>query len=1011
MIGRLLITVLLIVLLCPQGWAQDRQVSGRITSQEDGSAVPGVNVVVEGTTKGTTSDVDGNYSIRLTPSENTLVFSFVGFKPMVVQVDSRSVIDVVLEPDITSLDEIVVVGYGTQREKDLTSAITTIRTDEIVKTPTGQAMQALQGKVAGVQIVSNGSPGDAPTVRIRGIGSYTNDGENGAINSEPLYVVDGMFFDNIDFLNTADIESISVLKDASAAAIFGVRASNGVVLIETKTGDYNQPARISYNGYYGVQRAQNVLKMANAEQFTNMANESGVAGDANNILNAMQRYGRSRVNPNVPDVNTDWYDAALRTAAIQNHSIDVSGGGERTTYLIGGSFFGQEGVLDMKNDYERFNLRSRIDYDATDWLKIGANINLSNARKNSPDNAVWNQTYYAVPIMPVIDEQNVNAVPERWANAQDLGYRAGQNPFPAMRYNFDFMRIRKILANFYAEIQIIPEKLTFKSTYNSASTFLNQREMDLPYFIGDNFNRPVATLNKKSETWVNQIWDNVLTYNQSFGSHHVTAMAGTSFRDESFEMLRARGTEFADLNEKAWYLDQAGQIDIQNVTDDGLRQYGLSYFARLAYNYSDKYLVYGTMRADGTSKYQEKWGYFPSFGVGWVISEEDFMENADGINFLKLRASWGQLGNDKIPASDGANTTSPIQTALNDVLFSGTITTNTFSYLEWELTEETNLGVTARFMRDRLSLDADYYVRDTKNAAITIDPPMGAADRLRSSGVIRNSGFELGLNWNDELSGGLAYSIGLNLATLKNEVRDLYGQAYLDGGSAEFRQRSIVGEPLLAFFGYEVAGVYQNNEQVQADPIAVANALVPGDLKFRDTNGDGELTADDRVVLGSYFPTFTYGVNLGASYMGFDLSVNLMGQSGNKILNRKRGEIIWTPDGNMDADLAINRWHGEGTSNEYPSSAGLRKGWNQRMSTFFVEDGSFFRIQNVSLAYDLGRKQLFGAEMPDTRIIFTAERPLTVFSYNGFNPEVQDGVDIQTYPIPAVYTVGLNVTF
>src|SRR5690606_17649695 len=265
-------------------------------------------------------------------------------------------------------------------------AITTIRTEDIVKTPTGQAMQALQGKVAGVQIVSNGSPGDAPTVRIRGVGSYPRDGDTGeTINSDPLYVVDGMFFDNIDFLNPADIESISVLKDASAAAIFGVRASNGVVLIETKTGEFNQTARIHYNGYYGVQRAQNVVKMANAEQFTSMANESGVVGDANNILNAMQRYGRSRINPNVPDVNTDWYDEVLRTAAIQSHSIDVSGGGEHATYLVGGSFFGQDGILDMRNDYERFNLRSRIDYEANDWLKIGGNINLSNAKKWSPD--------------------------------------------------------------------------------------------------------------------------------------------------------------------------------------------------------------------------------------------------------------------------------------------------------------------------------------------------------------------------------------------------------------------------------------------------------------------------------------------------------------------------------------------------------------------------------------------------------------------------------------------------
>ncbi|HEY8512137.1 MAG TPA: TonB-dependent receptor [Cyclobacteriaceae bacterium] len=1011
MTGRLLIAVLFAVLFHPQVWAQDRQVSGRVTSQDDGTPVPGVNVVVEGTTRGTTTDVNGNYTIQLGPNENTLVFSFVGFKPAVIQVDSRSVIDVALESDITSLDEVVVIGYGEQRERDLTSSITTVTTEEIVKTPTAQAMQALQGKVAGLQIVSNGSPGDAPTVRLRGIGSYIQGTGTEEIDTEPLYVVDGMFFDNIDFLNTADIKSISVLKDASAAAIFGVRASNGVVLIETKSGNYNQAAQISYSGYYGVQRAQNVLKMANAEQFTAMANESGVPGEALNILNAMQRYGRSRVNPNVPDVNTDWYKEVLRVAPIQNHSLDISGGSDRATYLVGGSYFGQEGILDMKNDYERFNLRTRVDYRANDWLNIGANLNLSNAQKNSPDNAVWNQTYYAVPIMPVIDEQNVNAFPERWANAQDLGYRAGQNPFPTMRYNTDFMRIRKILSNFYAEIQIIPDKLSFKSTYNAAYTFLNQREVDLPYFIGDNFNRNVATINKKDETWVNQIWDNVLTYTNSFGLHNVTGMLGTSFRDESFQMLRARGTDLVSTDIKAWYLSNARNIDVNQVKDDGLRQYGISYFARIAYNFNDRYLVYGTIRADGSNKYQQTWGYFPSVGLGWVVSEEPFMEGVGGIDFLKLRASWGQLGNDKIPASDGANTTQTINTAFNDTMFTGTKTTNTFSFLEWELTEETNFGLTSELLGSRLSVEADYFIRDTKNAAIIFDPPLGQDDVLRPQGVIRNSGFELALNWQDELANGLTYSIGVNMATLKNEVRDLYGQPYLNHGQAEFRQRSYVGEPIYSFYGWEVVGVYQNNEEIQADPIALANNLEPGDFKYRDRNNDNVLDEADRTVLGSFFPTFTYGASLGAGYRNFSLSINLMGQSGNKILNRKRGEIIWTPDGNMDADLAKNRWHGEGTSNKYPSSAGLRKAWNQKMSTYFVEDGSFFRIQNVTLSYDLGRKSVFGAQLPAAQIILTAERPLTVFSYNGFNPEVADGVDIQTYPIPAVYTVGLNLTF
>src|SRR5690606_4285895 len=278
-------------------------------------------------------------------------------------------------------------------------------------------------------------------------------------------------------------------------------------------------------------------------------------------------------------------------------------------------------------------------------------------------------------------------------------------------------------------------------------------------------------------------------------------------------------------------------------------------------------------------------------------------------------------------------------------------------------------------------------------------------------GSIKNSGIEVAAQWTEQLGNGLRFTIGGNRATLKNEVTDIYGQPYLDAGTAEFRQRTLVGEPLRAFFGYQVVGVYQTPEQVQADPIAVANNLEPGDFIYKDVNEDGQINDDDRTVIGSYFPTLTYGANLGVSFKNFDLSATLMGQSGNKILNRKRGEIIWTPDLNMDADLAINRWHGEGTSNDYPSAKGLRKGWNQKMSTFFVEDGAFFRIQNVQLAYNLRNKEAFGKPMPDARITFTAERPLTVFSYNGFNPEVANGVDTQTYPIPAVYTVGLNVTF
>jgi TonB-linked SusC/RagA family outer membrane protein len=923
-----------------------------------------------------------------------------------IAVNGRTSIDVQLIDQTLNLNEVVVVGYGTQKVKDLTSSISTVKSAELVKTPSGQAMQSLQGKVAGLQVVTNGGPGNSPTIRVRGIGSYP-----GHENEAPLYVVDGMFFDNIDFLNPSDIASISVLKDASAAAIYGVRAANGVVLIETKSGALEQKTEITYDGYYGTQIAQNVLKMANAEQFTNMANESGSAADASFILNAMQKYGRSRINPNVPDVNTDWYNEILRPAPIQNHSLGLTGGSQKASYSLGTSYFAQEGILDMKNEYERFNLRSKVDLKATNWLTVGGNMIFSNAIKYGEQASAWNEAYFAIPIMPVYDVSNTSAWPEPWANAQDLGYRSGQNPFPSLKYNDNRLKIRKMLANFYLKIDILPEKLSFKSTYNHAFTSLDERIVNLPYFIGNSFQRPDATIVRNVSNYSDQIWDNVLTYTDSFEKHNFVLMAGSSYRDEAYNELRAKGLNFPYEHKESWYIDQATSKPVDGIVDKGTRQYGMSYFGRLSYNYNDKYLLYATMRADGSSKYQEKWGYFPTVGAGWVISEENFLKDIDAIDFLKLRASWGQLGNDKIQASDGATTTTVVNTAINGVLVPGTKTSNTFSSLKWEVTEETNFGLTSRIMKNRLSIDADYFIRDTKDAAINVNIPAIGGSVLKNVGVIRNSGIELALNWTNEVSKDLKYSVGINMSTLKNEVRDLYGQPYIDGGSAEFRQRSIVGEPLLAFYGREVAGVYQNQAEIDADPLAAGNGLVPGDFKYVDQNGDKKIDDSDRVVLGAYFPTFMYGMNFGITYKDFEFTANMMGQSGNKILNRKRGELIWTADGNLDADLAINRWHGEGTSNKYPSSAGLRKGWNQKMSDYFVEDGSFFRVQNVQLAYNIRKKQLFGAQMPDARIAFTADRPLTIFKYNGFNPEVANGIDSQTYPVPAVYTIGLNVKF
>ncbi len=998
-------TLLLILLFTVHAFAQEKTMNGIVVGSDDNMPIPGVNVIVQGTVRGVSTDFDGRYSIKVNQGE-TLEFSSLGFKTVSILIQDQTQIDITLESDIATLDEIVVIGYGQMKSKDLTSAITTIKAEELASVPTGSVMQSLQGKVAGMQVVSNGSPGQGPTIRVRGIGSYNNDA------SAPLYVVDGMFFDNIDFLNTADITSVSILKDASAAAIYGVRAANGVVLIETKSGSFNKKVEITYDGYSGYQVAQNVLKVANAEQFTTLAQESGSAPDAQFILNAMQRYGRSRVNPNVPDVNTDWYDEILRPGFIQNHSFGVTGGAENVSYSVGANYFQQEGILDMKNEYERFNLRSKIEFKANDWLKVGANTVLSNATRYDGENSAWRLAYYAVPIMPVFDPNladNPNVFPKNYANAQDLGYRGGQNPFPLLDLSENRTKIRNVLANFFAEFTLVPDKLKFKTAYNHNFETLEARNVDLPYFIGNQFQREDASITKRSTTISNQIWDNTLTYTGKIDKHNFTILAGTSFRDESFQFLTAQGLNFPLSGEEAYYLDQAQTIVEDNVGDGGAREYGFSYFGRLSYNYDDRYLLYGTFRADGTNKYQEKWGYFPVIGAGWVISQESFMEDNGIFDFLKLRGSWGRLGNDKVPSSNGSITSTVVETALGDIRFSGLNTGSDFTALKWEVTEETNIGLTARLLDSDLSIEADYYIRDTQDAVIPVERPLIPGATRQNVGEIRNSGFEFTTSYNKRLSENFSFNIGANFATLKNEVLNLNGQPHLDAGSAEFRQRSIVGESIFAFYGREVTGVYQNQAEIDADPVAVANNLVPGDFKYKENGGDpNTIDDDDRVVLGSFLPSYTFGFNLGFNYKDFDFNLVATGQGGNKILNRKRMEVIFTSDTNWDRDFAINRWHGEGTTNSYPSAAAVRKGWNQRLNNYYIEDGDYFRIQNITLGYTINSDRKNSA-IPKIRVYMTAERPLTLFNYNGFNPEVANGVDNQTYPIPAVYTVGVNV--
>lgn len=986
-------------------FAQEVTVTGTVTSAEDSFPIPGVNVLIKGTSRGTSTDFDGNYSLKVNTGE-IVEFSSLGFKTTSVTISNQTTVNISLVADIETLGEIVVIGYGTQKKADLTGAITTIKAEDVERTPTSNVMQSLQGKVAGVQVVGVGSPGDSPKVRLRGVGTF--DG-----NSNPLYVVNGMFYDNIDFLNTSDIESISVLKDASSSAIFGQKAAGGVIIVQTKSGKFEKRPEFVYNGYSGFQFAQNVVKMANTEQFATMAFESGSQTDINNIQSAISRFGRSRVNPNLPDVNTDWYKEILRPATISSHSIGVNGGGENVTYSLGANYFSQDGILDMKNEYERFNIRNSVDVKVSERFKMGSNIVFSNATKYNAENGAWFQAYFAAPTLPVYDPLNTQATPVAYSDATRLGYRNSQNPFPTMRYNENQLKIRKLLTNIYAEFFIIPEKLSIKTSYYNDYSSIAERNVRLPYFISENSQRETSSIRKAQATYSNQIWDNVITYTDNFGDHGLTVLGGTSYRDEAVHNLSATGEDITGIDyESSWYLDFADKDSFQgNVTDNGGRTYGVSYFGRAEYNYKDRYLLNATIRAEGDSKFTaNNWLYTPAFGLGWVLSEENFMQDNGLFDFLKLRVSYGKLGNGSLGRSSGTRTVSIVQTNIGDQPISGIVSTSNFSDLEWEVTEEKDFGISARMFNNRLTLEADYYIRTTDNAVIPVIQPISNEIVRKNAGTIRNQGIEVSLDYNQAINADWKFNIGANISTLKNEVIELAdGQAYIDGGSFEFRQRTRVGDPIRSFYGYKVIGVYQDNNEIQNDPIALANNLVPGDLKYKDSNGDGILDAEDRVNLGSYLPNFMYGGNIGVSYKNFDFSVNVSGQTGNKILNRKRGEVIFTSDTNMDADLAINRWHGPGTSNSYPSSAGLRKGWNQSLSSYLIEDGSYFRIQNIQLSYTIKSGSLLGDRMPETRLTFTAERPFTFFNYNGFDPEVQDGIDRQTYPVPAVYTMGINI--
>jgi TonB-linked SusC/RagA family outer membrane protein len=990
-------------------YAQSQTVKGTVKDAV-GEPVIGATIKVPGTTLTAVTDFDGHFTLNNVPSGAKVDVSYIGMKSKTVLVSNNMAI--FLEDDAKMLDEIVVIGYGSAKAKDLTSPIAVVRAEDIANVPATSPMTAMQGKVAGVNVVSSGTPGTGPTVHIRGNGSFSN--------STPLYVVDGMFYDNVNFLNASDIKDMSVLKDASSAAIYGVRAANGVVIITTKKGNKNQKAQISYDGYFGVQNATNVLKMANSSQYGQMLMEADYDSYSPYLKASIDRYGGSYADSDFHNwtygSDTDWYNELLRSATITNHAVNISGGSERASYSVGANYLYQNGIMDVDNNYKRFNLRGALDYEATNWLKVGFNMVYSKSEQVNPNSNAWQLAFNSPGIYPIYDDNNTNASPTKYASPTSIGLTNNfYNPIATANYYNSKNKTNQLLANFYADLTLIPEKLHLKTSISYDHSTIEGYTYIPKYYVGESQKTDASTLTKENTTYNNHIWDNTLTYNESVGRHNFGAMAGFSMRQESYRKLTGKAYNVPDGKDEYYYISQ-GDEETRTSSDEGTTYRGMSYFARLNYNYASKYYLMFTFRADGSSKYQEHWGYFPSVGASWVVTEEPFMKKQRVLDYLKIRASWGKLGNDHVAASDGfasITTGNSASGVFGNNTFAGFQNTTYFSWLKWEIVDEINLGLNLATFKNRFNLDFDYFHRMTKDAVISASIPFENTTLAGNYGKILNQGFDVSATWNDRIGKDFKYHIGANLSFLWNEVKDLNGSNMIQSAGKVY---NIVGEEMNSFYGYKVIGIYQNAEQIANDPIAVSNGCEPGDFIYEDKNHNNELDGDDRQVLGSYLPNFTYGINLGFEYKNFDFELSTYGQSGAQIFNRKRALRYAQSNYNFDLDQYKNRWTGEGSTNTQPSAKALIKGWNvsdQRLNSYFIESADFFRIQNVTLGYSFKKLKLGSYTLPSLRFSVTADRPLTLFSANTFTPEISDsyGWDTNVYPLTATYTFGVQIQF
>ena len=1003
-------TYLIFMLLPAAVLAQTRTITGTVTSSEDGQPLPGVSVVVQGTTKGAVTDVDGNFSIELSTGENNLIFSYVGFLSQTVAVDQQTRIELVLAPDTKLLNEVVVVGYGIQKKSDITGSTASVNGSELIKQPVLTATQAMQGKVAGVQIISSGQPGSTPQIRVRGVGTALS-------GTTALYVVDGVLTDDISNINTADIVDMSILKDASAAAIYGSRGANGVVIITTKKGTSGE-LKVNYNNNIGFRQAANLVEMANSTEYSNYV--QAATGNA----------------PPASSYDTDWYGTILRNALQQSHNVSLSGGGDKSTYFFNLGYLDDEGIV-INNEFKRLTLRLNQEYKITDKIKFGLQSSYGNSiNQNGFGNididaygnigGVYNNAYRAAPIIPSI-------VDGRYGNTS--GYQNVGNPLLDVNNNDIKVKDNRLQGSGFLEIKPI-SWLTLRSSIgadwrNSLNRgYYKQFNADETTFLiaGGNQYRSQSSLNVKETQSFRWVWDNTITFARQFGDHDITLLAGTTAEKYNQHWFSANRNDVPP-DPSLWYI---GVGDANSSQNDGKGDaWGRnSYLARLNYSYNEKYLLTATLRMDGTSRLpgQNRWQQFPSFGVGWIMSREGFMQNQNLFDMLKFRASYGKVGNDQIPTDAFTQTV-----ALNKAYaFNGSVTPATNGAqinqiidpdITWEITEEYDLAMEFGLAESKLTGEINYYDKKVKNALINVPIPRTVGDIngaiLTNVASIQNKGIEVLLNWKDAINDDFSYHVGGNITLNRNKVIALNGgQAIYGGGigaAQGFTTFTDNGQPVGSFYVLKVLGVFNTDAEVTAytnsEGTVIQPTAKPGQFKYLDKNDDGIIDDNDRVFAGSYQPKAYFGVNLGANYKKWDFSLDLYGNAGNEVYNGKRAVRVEGKD-NIEKELVYNRW----TSGSHSQSQPAATVGNLLASSYFVESGSFIRINNVTIGYTFPSTRLEKVRISSLRIFLTSQNLFTYKKYSGFTAElpgdpISSGIELSAYPTTRTVAAGLNVGF